>query len=86
MTRLLVSARPGPYLSRCTAAGSRHRPAATFAWTAQKDRAPQRFPLRELHPIKHHVADPGTNPRVADRSKAGRPRAHDPLSHQLPTV
>src|SRR3954462_12848703 len=28
--------------------------------------------------MTHHVAGPGANPRVADRSKAGRQRAHDP--------
>jgi len=28
-------------------------------------------------PINHHVAGPKANPRAADRSKAGRPRAHD---------
>src|SRR3954469_4295742 len=43
----------------------------------QKTERPQRFPQRD-HPITHHVAGPGANPRVADRSKAGRPRAHDP--------
>jgi hypothetical protein len=43
----------------------------------RKTERPQRFPQRD-HPIKHHVAGPGANPRVADRSKAGRPRAHDP--------
>jgi hypothetical protein len=36
----------------------------------------------EITPITHHVAGPAANPRVADRSKAGRPRAHDPLSRQ----
>ena len=46
----------------------------------RKTERPQRFPQRD-HPIKHHVAGPGANPRVADRSKAGRPRAHHP-SHQ----
>jgi hypothetical protein len=48
----------------------------------RKTERPQRFPQRELHPITHHVAGPGTNPRVVDRSKAGRPRAHNPLSRQ----
>ncbi len=43
----------------------------------RKTERPQRFPQRD-HPIKHHVAGPGANPRVADRSKAGRPRAHHP--------
>jgi hypothetical protein len=28
--------------------------------------------------IKHHVGGRGANPRVADRSKAGRPHARDP--------
>jgi hypothetical protein len=41
----------------------------------------KRFPQRD-HPIKHHVAGPGAKPRVVDRSKAGRPRAHDPSPHQ----
>ena len=31
-----------------------------------------------ITPSTHHVAGPGANPRVADRSKAGRPRAHEP--------
>ena len=43
----------------------------------RKTERPQRFPQRD-HPITHHVADPGANPRVVDRSKAGRPRAQDP--------
>ena len=46
----------------------------------RKTERPQRFPQRD-HPITHHVAGPGANPRVADRSKAGRPRAQHP-SHQ----
>ena len=30
-----------------------------------------------IHPIDHHVADPEPT-RIADQSKAGRPRAHNP--------
>ena len=53
-------------------------PAAThLRGRPRKTERPQRFPQRD-HPIKHHVAGPGANPRVADRSKAGRPRAQDP--------
>jgi transposase len=40
------------------------------SWTER----PQRFPKRD-HPTNHHVAGPKPN-RVADRDKAGRPRAH----------
>ena len=47
----------------------------------RKTERPQRSPQRD-HPITHHVAGPGANPRAADRSEAGRPRAHDPLSQQ----
>jgi hypothetical protein len=47
----------------------------------RKTERPQRFPKRD-HPIKHHVAGPGANPRVVDRSKAGRPRAQASLSHK----
>ena len=47
----------------------------------RKTERPQRLHQRD-HPIKHHVAGPGANPRVADRSKAGRPRAHDPSPRQ----
>ena len=43
----------------------------------RKTERPQRFPQRD-HLITHHVAGPGANPRVVDRNKAGRPRAHDP--------
>jgi hypothetical protein len=46
-----------------------------------KTERPQRFPQRD-HPIKHHVAGPGANPRVADRSKAGRPHAQHPTHRQ----
>lgn len=42
----------------------------------EKTERPQRFPQRD-HPIKHHVAGPGPT-RVADRGKAGRPRAQPP--------
>jgi hypothetical protein len=43
---------------------------------------------RGIHPIDHHVADPEP-PRIADRSKAGRPRAQDPplrRAHAPPTT
>ena len=63
---------PRPAPGRLLPPRSRGRP--------QKTERPQRFPQRD-HPIKHHVAGPGANPRVADRSKAGRPRAQHP-SHQ----
>ena len=43
-----------------------------------KTERPQRFPQRD-HPINHHVADPEPT-RIADRDKAGRPRAH-PRTH-----
>ena len=59
--------RPAPDLSLPPPPGGRPR----------KTERPQRFPQRD-HPIKHHVTDPGANPRVANRSKAGRPRAHNP--------
>jgi NAD(P)-dependent dehydrogenase (short-subunit alcohol dehydrogenase family) len=42
-----------------------------------------------IHPINHHVADPEPT-RIADRSKAGRPRAQNPLplrrTHAPPTT
>jgi len=49
----------------------------------RKTERPQRFPQRD-HPIKHHVAGPGANPRVEDRSKPGRPRAHHPHCQPRP--
>ena len=71
-----------PHSRRCTAAGSRHAPAATTAWTAFIDRAAApRHPAE--HPINHHVADPEP-PRIADRDKAGRPRAPDPHHQPRP--
>jgi hypothetical protein len=48
--------------------GSRHAPAATNAWTAFIDRA-------AAPPINRRVADPEP-PRIVDRDKAARPRAH----------
>ena len=64
-----------PSSRRCTAAGSRHAPAATIAWTAFMDRAAA--PHHGEHPINRHVAAP-ERPRNEDRDKARRPRAHDP--------
>jgi hypothetical protein len=45
-----------------------------------KTERPQCLPQRD-HPINHHVADP-SHESVADRDKAGRPRAQHP--HHLP--
>jgi hypothetical protein len=49
--------------------------AATSPWTAYKERAAARPYPSGIHPINHHVPDPGANPRVEDRDKPGRPRA-----------
>ena len=65
-----------PSTHRCPAARSPHAAAATFAWTASKDRAAAtRHPAGTPH-INHHVTDP--KPRVADRDKPGRPHAPHP--------
>ena len=56
-------------------AGSRQSPAATPPRGRPGTPSGRNASPRRDHPIKHHVAGPGTNPRVADRSKAGRPRA-----------
>ena len=42
------------------------------------------YPQRD-HPINHHVAKP-PHDRLADRDKAGRPRAHNPSIQQLLTT
>ena len=77
-----LSVRASPSSHRCAVAGS-DPPAAAPAWTAQKAERPQRFPERD-HPITHHVAGPGANPRVADRSNAGRPRDHTRTTDRAP--
>ena len=83
-------ARRGGTRTRMTLPGARQAPPHTDAprpapgmllpprprGRPRKTERPQRFPQRD-HPITHHVAGPGANPRVADRSKAGRPRAQD---------
>ena len=68
---------PSPSSHRCAAAGSRQSPAATPAWTAQKDRAAATLPPAGS---PHHPScrRPRSQPRVVDRGKAGRPRAQDP--------
>ena len=75
--RELPRARTALTSHRCAAAGSRHAPAATSAWTALKDRAAATLPPAGS-PHQTSCRRPGANPRVADRNKAGRPRAHDP--------
>jgi len=49
---MTFTVRATPHLNRCTAASSRRPAAATFAWTACKDRATApHFPQRDHHPI-----------------------------------
>ena len=63
-----------PHPHRRTAAGSRHRPAATPAWTAPNDRAAAQPHPAGTTPINHHLAGP-PHRRVEDRNTARRPRA-----------
>jgi hypothetical protein len=67
---------------RCALAGRQRMTRGQRDWLDLRCRAlsspaPCRF-IPTLSPIKHHVAGPGANPRVADRSNAGRPRAQAP--------
>src|ERR1019366_2008675 len=63
LTHLFLVGAWSPKDHQCTAAGSRQTAAATFAWTARKDRA-----AATLHPAgttPHHPSchRPGANPR-----------------------
>jgi hypothetical protein len=66
-----------PHSYRCAAASSRLPLPTRSRGRPRKNERPQRLPKRE-HPIKHLVTGPQPT-RAADRSKPGRPRAHDPL-------
>ncbi len=57
----LRSCAPSPCSDRCAAASSRQSPAATPAWTAQKDRAAATLPPAGS-PHQTSCRRPGTNP------------------------
>ena len=58
---------PSPSSHRCAAAGSRHAPAATPAWTAQKDRAAATLPPAGSIAVGTAVA--GSPPRRSQRAR-----------------
>ena len=75
MTRLLVSARPGPYLSRCTAAGSRHCAAATSRVDGLQRMSgrmlfPQRDPITIMSPTRNQ---PGSRTEISMGTRAHTP-------------
>ena len=76
MTRLLVSARPGPYLSRCTAAGSRHCAAATSRVDGlQRMSGRMLFPQRETPSpsCRRHGTNPGSRTKISMGTRAHTP-------------
>ena len=63
--RLNPMMRAQPFITPCTAAGSRPAPAATHAWTALKDRAAATLPAGSPHhpSCRRPGATPGRGPR-----------------------